>query len=277
MAAKKLKAHPAAEAWPMLNGDELPALVDDIAANGLRQPIVLDVDGLILDGRNRYEACRLAEVEPTFTTYDGDDPVGFVLSSNEHRRHMTKGQRAIAIARTLNYSSGITQTAAADRYNVSQAMIGKAAMVLKYAPDLADHVLAGKMDFTEAYDKAKKAKEAVDPKEVDDRHSQLPEDLITRIAESELSLDDAWTMYKGRRTERIEEQRDACRLLRRALDLLVPEDGRLPDDEITAWVERMTGPLLNKKDKPDPTTPKIDATQIDDAIATLQAIRKELP
>jgi hypothetical protein len=63
----------------------------------LLQPIVLDKDGTILDGRNRYAACQLAGIEPTFTTYDGDDPEGYALAVNLARRNMNKGQMAIVI------------------------------------------------------------------------------------------------------------------------------------------------------------------------------------
>ena len=43
-------------------------------------------------------ACKLAGVEPTVRHLDGEDPTAFVLSANIHRRHMTKGQRAMAVA-----------------------------------------------------------------------------------------------------------------------------------------------------------------------------------
>lgn len=42
-------------------------------------------------------ACELAGVEPTFTTYEGNDADGYALSVNIARRHMTKGQLAMLI------------------------------------------------------------------------------------------------------------------------------------------------------------------------------------
>lgn len=54
-----MNAHPAAAIFPILTGDALAELADDIRANGLRQPIVT-FEGQVLDGRNRLAACRLA-------------------------------------------------------------------------------------------------------------------------------------------------------------------------------------------------------------------------
>ena len=52
-----MKAHPAANLFPLLQGDEYVALVDDIRANGLRVPGTIDqATGLLLDGRNRERA-----------------------------------------------------------------------------------------------------------------------------------------------------------------------------------------------------------------------------
>jgi len=62
---------------------------------GLLHPVVLDADGWILDGRNRYATCELARVEPRFETYDGDDPAGYALAANIQRRNLTKGQQAM--------------------------------------------------------------------------------------------------------------------------------------------------------------------------------------
>ncbi|MGI8515375.1 MAG: ParB/RepB/Spo0J family partition protein [Acidimicrobiia bacterium] len=97
--ASDLEVHPVAAAFPMLADDELQALAGDIAANGLRQPIVIQ-GGVLIDGRNRLRACELAGVEPTAVELAADvDPVAFILSANLARRHMSKGQQALALAR----------------------------------------------------------------------------------------------------------------------------------------------------------------------------------
>jgi DNA methylase/ParB-like nuclease family protein len=87
--------HPVAELFPMMADDELADLAADIREHGQLQPITLDKDSKLLDGRNRLKCCQLAGVEPVFTTYNGDDPTGYAVSLNVRRRHLTAGQRAM--------------------------------------------------------------------------------------------------------------------------------------------------------------------------------------
>ena len=95
---KEMKVHPFAERFPMLPQDQLQDLADDIAAHGQVYPIMVDADGMLLDGRNRLAACKLAGVEPKIETWSGDRPEDYILSVNVHRRHISKGAQAMAIA-----------------------------------------------------------------------------------------------------------------------------------------------------------------------------------
>ncbi|WP_394834342.1 ParB N-terminal domain-containing protein [Pendulispora rubella] len=103
-----LRVHPAAELFPLMKGDELRELADDIRRNGLRTPIVV-LDKLgeqwVLDGRNRLRACQMAEVEPKHTVWLGSDPVAYVTSANLRRRQLRDSQLAIlAVAIEKLYS-----------------------------------------------------------------------------------------------------------------------------------------------------------------------------
>lgn len=134
----ELKVHPVADLFPMLADDELKELAADIAERGLLQPIVLDVEGRILDGRNRYAACALAGVEPSFTTYDGDDPEGYALAVNIARRHLTKGQQAMVIAKADNLYKLNNQVALARETGIPQPRFSQAKTIVENAPDLIE-------------------------------------------------------------------------------------------------------------------------------------------
>ena len=85
------------------------------------------------DARNRRAACKLVNIEPDVHQLDGEDPTAYVLSANIHRRHMTKGQRAMAVAKVC-LISGQTYRDAAQGSKVSRASIGNASLVLGHVP-----------------------------------------------------------------------------------------------------------------------------------------------
>jgi hypothetical protein len=92
--------HPHANLFPRMNEVEFNALVEDIRANGLQEPIAL-FEGKVLDGRNRAMACVRADVKPRFVEWHQRDvsPVSYVISKNLNRRHLTITQRvAVALA-----------------------------------------------------------------------------------------------------------------------------------------------------------------------------------
>jgi hypothetical protein len=146
--------HPLADLFPMLLDEDLKALAEDIRAHGLREPITLYEDK-ILDGRNRYRGSELAEVEPRFVRYDGDDALGFVVSKNLRRRHLNESQRAAIAAEIANMPQGfrsdqpsanlqkvISVPKAAELMNVSRRSVANAKTI--EAPDLKAEVKSGK-------------------------------------------------------------------------------------------------------------------------------------
>ena len=84
-----MPVHPAAEIFPMLPEEELLELATNIKSNGLRDSIVIAAeDGIemLIDGRNRREACKLSGVEPTTRKLpDGTDIKAYVVSANVAR------------------------------------------------------------------------------------------------------------------------------------------------------------------------------------------------
>lgn len=94
------KDHEIATLFPLMSEPELKELSDDIREHGLQEDILI-YEGKILDGRNRYRACAMAGVQVTSRVYAGDDPVGYVLSLNLHRRHLSAPQKAAVAAEAL--------------------------------------------------------------------------------------------------------------------------------------------------------------------------------
>lgn len=191
------EVHPVANMFPLLDTDELDALANDIAEQGQLHPIVIDLDGTLLDGRNRLAACKKAKVAPTFTTYEGD-PVAYILGANLNRRDMTKGQKAMVVAACLETK----QRDAAIVSGISNAYIGKAATVKKHAPDLVGSVIAGKLPLDEAYKTAQSNKAASnDAEALLTALQESDPDLAAKVAAEELTLSEAVTLAKRRAKE----------------------------------------------------------------------------
>ena len=112
-----IEFHEIANIFPLLRGEELASLVEDIRENGLIEPIWL-YEEKILDGRNRYVACCESEVEPIFRQYEGNDPIGFVISLNIKRRDLTSTAKAIAAYKALPlYAQEAAKRKAGARWN----------------------------------------------------------------------------------------------------------------------------------------------------------------
>lgn len=196
--------HPAAAIFPMLSADEMRELAADIKANGLRHPIVVK-DGKLIDGRNRLEACKLAEVEPTFVELNGADPVAYIISTNVQRRHMTKGQRAMAVAMIYpeGERGGRGKVSAANREVSSQfsvRLVQQGRMVLRWAPELADAVLAGGQFLDQAYETAQRRKnEAAGTVLRLDALRATDPDLADAVKEERIQLADAEGAARSRR------------------------------------------------------------------------------
>ena len=52
-----MEFHELANIFPLIEGEDLEALVEDIWKNGIQENIIYTFEGKILDGRNRYRAC----------------------------------------------------------------------------------------------------------------------------------------------------------------------------------------------------------------------------
>lgn len=156
-----MNIHPLAKYFPILEGEEYELLKQDIEKNGQLEPIVM-VDGQILDGVNRWRACRDLGIEPITEQYEGDDPLSYVISLNVRRRHLTISQRAMLATEMLpelEAKRGTSEsedspvdlegkhrstTEAGILFGVSQPSVIRAKRVKEQAPERVDEIIKGK-------------------------------------------------------------------------------------------------------------------------------------
>jgi N6-adenosine-specific RNA methylase IME4/ParB-like chromosome segregation protein Spo0J len=152
--------HPLADLFPLLEGEDFDGLVADIKANGLNE-VITTHEGMILDGRNRYRACLAAGVEPLFVRYNGDDPLGYVISANLRRRHLDESQRAMVAAKLANLRDGqrsdlvegLPIGRASALLNVGERTVARAREVQEHgAPELVSAVERGDVSVSAAAD-----------------------------------------------------------------------------------------------------------------------------
>lgn len=167
----ELSAHPMANLFPLMNDADFAALKDDIAKQGLLEPLWLH-EGQILDGRNRYKACKALGIQPQVRTYQGTDPLGFVLSMNLVRRHLNESQRALVAADVATMRQGertdlepsanlqkVSQAKASELFNISARSVSDAKKVKAEAqPEVVTAVRDGHLAVSAA---AKLAQESV--------------------------------------------------------------------------------------------------------------------
>ena len=259
--------HPVADLFPVLASDDISDLANDIKANGLLHPIVLDSKGRILDGRNRLAACVVARITPVFETFVGDDDeaAAYALSANLSRRSMTKGQKAMVVVNAGRLFSNQSQRTIAPLAGTSQPYVAKATAVADFAPDLAEGVVNGAMALNDAYDAARKRKAEAESaeKQMAKLLDEAP-DLAVLVTEERMTLADATAAAAERARKAKEARRDARNLLDRVINLIAPVDTdstRFAED----WLAQMGGP--------DAVTPT-DLARLDNAVHILTQLQK---
>ena len=101
--AEQLERHPLSAIWGDMPNDQYQELVDSIRESGDLMAEVRTLDDMVLDGWHRYRAALDAGVQPLIVPWSGDDPAGYVIRQNAHRRHLTAGQRAICVAKIYEW------------------------------------------------------------------------------------------------------------------------------------------------------------------------------
>ena len=209
--------HPVASLFPMIDDDALNALAEDIKKNGQREPIIVAYldeamidEPVVIDGRNRHAACKLAGIEPEFkfvmSLNDRElSPqviADWIISHNLHRRHLTTSQKAMVGQGYLAYlkeeakkrqgvrndlkdispksdeslppTESRSDVQAAKLVGVGKNSIRDADFVVQNDPELAQQVRDSKVTVSAA---AKRIRESLNPKP-----KQTPEQVAEKLA-----------------------------------------------------------------------------------------------
>lgn len=233
--------HPYADKFPMLSDPELDELAESIATVGLLHPIVIDRNGLILDGRNRLEACNRAEVEALTDVYEGDDVAEYVIACNVTRRNMSTGARAMSTALVLE-AAGKRSNGRVDYGELKQQLsesgqsrqrMAEAFVVIDFKPDLAAEVISGAVTLNDAFTQAdairnsaerdkimareKKKREKAEAEAEAQRNAEIVADLtqadshyLTYVESGDMTPQAAWAAHREdtrKERERIAQER----------------------------------------------------------------------
>jgi len=207
--------HEIAKLFPMMSPDDFDSLKADIKENGQRELICVHPDdGSIIDGRNRYVACRELDIEPECYEWDGNGSlVSFVVSLNLHRRHLTQSQRATVgtdIEAELakenppgrpkrgEEKGGTNATknrdTAGQLVGVSPRYIQEAKKLKEDDPDAFERVRAGEQTLTDVKRQKKEERKAERRAEAAEAVADLPptEQLLGNAKFSTIVIDPPW-------------------------------------------------------------------------------------
>ncbi|MFD6915378.1 plasmid replication/partition related protein [Streptomyces virginiae] len=216
-----LKIHPIATMFPPLTNEELHEITSSVRAHGLRHPIVLGPDGVLLDGRHRLAVCEVLGIEPRFTTYEGDDPDGYVLIVNLRQRDLTTGQAAMIATKAqvgTETNEHLAPAAAirslSEMTGISMGRLELADFVMRHEPNLVDLVITRAVSLDKAHGiaLASKARAQASREHLARLRTEAP-DLADRVITGEFTEIQAWNKYTERVQEDIRQRRVATYLL----------------------------------------------------------------
>jgi ParB-like nuclease domain len=251
------KIHPITELFPMMPEEELNDLAESIKSVGLLNPIVLDDDGTLIDGRNRLEACKRAGVEPEFTGLNGQDPIRLIFGENASRRHMTKGQLAMVAVKaevskleTSEFKRGTTRRLAR-LGGVNEQRISEAKLVYDHAPAWVDSVISGAKPLHEALEEAKRQQGLVSSAEHQMKvlREEAP-DLADLVVEERITLKEARAALDQRKEDDLRERQQATTSLCTTLSYLDPramDVGKLASDYVSKFEPKYASEEISKK------------------------------
>jgi ParB-like chromosome segregation protein Spo0J len=81
---------------PLISEPEYQSIKQSIKDGKQHLPIILNPQGIILDGHSRFKACKELEIDPLITIRKFEGPLQekkFIIEVNRNRRHLNEFQR----------------------------------------------------------------------------------------------------------------------------------------------------------------------------------------
>lgn len=113
------------QVMPALTDDEFQELRDDIAANGITVPVVVDQHGRVIDGHHRLQIAGLLGIDPADVprvvreVVNAQEARSLAYSLNLHRRHLDREARRALLAASIKADPGLSDRQHAGRAGVS--------------------------------------------------------------------------------------------------------------------------------------------------------------
>lgn len=224
--------HPIADVWPVMDEVKLAELAEDIKKNGQLVPVWL-YEGKILDGRNRWAACKIAGVTPKTQEYTGDEPTAFAVALNDRRRHMNKGSLAAVAAELEPYFAADAKRRQRDSGGDKKSAIARS--VQEKIPEPID---ATAKPTPQAREEAAKSV-GVNDRYVSDAKkvkTEAPE-VFERLKAGKITLQDAKREVKKRPTDDWREDERERRALVEDEGVTVVANAQT-DKNLILWAER---------------------------------------
>ncbi len=151
--------HDIANIYPLAKEEEFELLKESIKERGQLSPIVI-FDKKIIDGRNRYLACKDLSRVPIVEVFTGteDEAQKYAIELNSGRRHMAKTQSAMMAGEyvlTSRTGTGkkVSVSTASKMFLVSEKYITRAMSIIDKDKAIAKEVLGGKLTLSQAENK----------------------------------------------------------------------------------------------------------------------------
>lgn len=193
---------------PKVSEDEYKSIKESIKDNGLWLPIIVNAQGIILDGHTRFQICQELEITPRIAERLFENKLlekKFVIESNLRRRQLNDYQKSelgiplLGIEKELasqRQISGMTSPSnegkvgeatriVASEIGMSKSTFERAKKIIEKAPeDTKENLRAGKSTINKEYQKLQKdEKRTLRQEEIKNIQVNLPEKVTLHNAE----------------------------------------------------------------------------------------------